>query len=575
MASIWKELKRRNVVRVAVAYTVVAWLLLQVADVVLNNIEAPSWVFRAILLVLAIGFPVALIISWAFELTPEGLKKDKDAVQSGSRKSPASRKLDFLVIGALTVALAIFSLDKFVWTDTTTANRTGDPEKHSIAVLPFINMSSDKEQEYFSDGLAEELLNLLASIPELKVTSRSSAFVYKGKSTGIAEIGRELNVNHVLEGSVRRSGNTVRITAQLIDVATDTHVWSNTWDRTFEDIFAIQDEIAQAVVESLKISLLGEIPSVPETSSEAYTQYLQARQLFGLRNTDGSRQAERLLRRVLELDNRFMPAWNLLIENYFRGAAVGTWHPLEAYPMVSDAAEQILAFDANNADALMALAEVAGRGEYDFESARTYMERAIEIAPADQHLLDRRAMLPDSEGIGERISYYEQRIASDPTEVGSLYILGQAYYLIRRFDDAEMAFRKALTLSPSSSGTHFSLGTVLLLGERYEEALAHMDLEVRDGYLKTGRALVFQAMGETDRAAAELAELIDIGYRWTYQIAVVYAYRGEADEAFLWLDRAIDRRDTSLFLLEGDPLMDNIRDDPRYLDVLRRIGRGN
>ena len=219
MASIWGELKQRNVVRVAVAYTVVAWLLLQVADVILNNIDAPNWVFQTILLVLAIGFPLALVLSWAFELTPDGIKKEKNVVRSEPRNQVAGRKLDFLIIGVLTIALAMFALDKFVWTEPTVPASTINSEQRKIAVLPFVNMSSDEEQEYFSDGLAEELLNLLASIPELKVTSRSSAFFYKGKDTKIADIGRELDVDHVLEGSVRRSGNTVRITAQLIDVS--------------------------------------------------------------------------------------------------------------------------------------------------------------------------------------------------------------------------------------------------------------------------------------------------------------------------------------------------------------------
>lgn len=576
MASIWGQLKKRNVVRVAVAYTVVAWLLLQVADVILNNIEVPKWVFQAILLVLAIGFPLALVLSWVFELTPEGIKKEKNVVRSEPRDQVAGRKLDFLIIGVLTVALAMFALDKYVWTDVTVPPSTTNSEHHTIAVLPFVNMSSDEEQEYFSDGLAEELLNLLARIPELKVTSRSSAFYYKGKDTKITDIGRELNVDHVLEGSVRRSADTVRITAQLVNVSNDVHVWSKTWDRTFEDIFVIQDEIAKAVVESLRISLLGDVPQVLETSPEAYTLYLQAAQLFNQQNADAMLQSERLLKRVLELDSRFMPGWNLLIRTYFRGASVGAWHPLEAYPMVRSSAEQILTLDANSEVALMAMADLAIRGDYDYENARVYLERVLEVAPDNQRARERLATLPSSDGGSTNfVSYYEERVANDLTEVRSIYVLGQAYLISRRFDEAEAAFRKAISLSPASAGSHFYLGAVLLLGENYDEALAQMDLEVRDGYAKTGRALVFQATGETGRGAGELAELIEIGYRWTYQIAAVYAFRGDADNAFLWLDRAIDRRDTSLNLIMGDPFMDNIRDDPRFLEVLKRIGRAN
>ena len=576
MTSVWGELKRRNVVRVAIAYAIAAWLLIEITATTFPILKLPDWSVTLVTVLVLIGFPLALILAWAFELTPEGIKKEKDVDRSESITHITSRKLDILIIGVLTIALAIFALDKFVWTGAKAPIKTTNPEQRSIAVLPFVNLSSDKEQEYFSDGLTEEMLNLLASIPELKVTSRSSAFFYKGKDTKIADIGRELNVDHVLEGSVRRSGDTVRITAQLIDVANDAHIWSNTWDRTFEDIFIIQDEIAQAVVDSLRISLLDEVPRVPETSPEAYTLYLQAGQLFNLRNDDGIQQAEKLLKRAFEIDSRFIPAWSLLIRTYFRGASVGTWHPLEAYPMASAAAEQVLELDANNVDALLAIADVAQRADYDYESRRTYLEHALKLAPADRRIRQRIAMMPGKDrDLSNRISYFEERITNDPTETGSMYVLGQAYLMVRRFDEAEATFRKTIALSPSSSGTHFYLGAVLLLGENFDEALAQMNLEVRDGYVKTGRALVFQAMGETDRAAAELAELIDIGYRWTYQIAVVYAFRGEADNAFLWLDRAIERRDTSLFLIQGDPFMDGIRDDPRFLEVLKKIGRAN
>ena len=235
--SLFSELKRRNVFRVGIAYLIVAWLTLQVTDIVVPILELPDVFDRGVLLLLAIGFPFALIFAWAFEMTPEGVKKEKDVDRAVSITQHTGRKLDFIIIGVLTVAVAIFALDKFVWTESVAPK--------TIAVLPFVNMSDDSEQEYFSDGLSEELLNLLAQIPELRVTSRTSAFSFKGKDATIAEVGRTLDVEHVLEGSVRRSGDTIRITAQLINVSTDTHVWSDSWDRDFQDVFVIQDEIAE------------------------------------------------------------------------------------------------------------------------------------------------------------------------------------------------------------------------------------------------------------------------------------------------------------------------------------------
>ncbi len=229
MASVWGELKRRNVVRVAVAYAIVSWLILQLTDVLIPLLDLPEWVGRFVFLLLVIGFLLALILSWAYELTPQGVKLGKDVDSSESITHITGRKIDFVIIGVLVVAVGFLLVDKlYLGEGDTVPDKVIVTERKAIAVLPFINMSSDPEQEYFSDGLAEELLNLLARIPELRVTSRSSSFSYKGKDFKIADVGRELNVGHVLEGSVRRSGDQIRITAQLIDVSEDAHIWSDT-----------------------------------------------------------------------------------------------------------------------------------------------------------------------------------------------------------------------------------------------------------------------------------------------------------------------------------------------------------
>ena len=270
--SFFEELKRRNIIRVGTAYLVVAWLTLQVTDIVAPILDLPGVFSRNVLLILVIGFPLVLILAWLFELTPEGVKREIDVDRSVAISTRSTRKFDAGIIAVLAVAVTLFALDKFVWDQGLSTNAA----RQSIAVLPFVNMSSDAEQEYFSDGLTEELLNLLARMPELSVTSRSSAFYYKGKEIKIADVGRELGVAHILEGSVRRSGETIRVTAQLIQVETDTHLWSSTWDRKLEDIFVIQDEISQAVVRELKVRLVGDAPRSDTTDPEAYRLYLQA-----------------------------------------------------------------------------------------------------------------------------------------------------------------------------------------------------------------------------------------------------------------------------------------------------------
>ena len=568
--SFGSELKRRNVYRVGIAYLVVAWLLLQVADLVLDNVPAPSWVMQVFLLAAAIGFPVALLFAWAFEMTPEGVKREADVDRAQSITQPTGRKLDFTIIGILAVAVILFALDKFFWTDSTEKAGTSQP---SIAVLPFVNMSSDKEQEYFSDGLAEELLNLLAKIPELQVTSRSTSFFYKGKDIKIAEVGRELGVEHILEGSVRRSGDQIRITAQLIDVAEDVHIWSETWDRTMDDVFAIQDEIAQAVVAGLKLRLLGEIPAIDRTTPEAYAFYLQALHLLNQRNAVSTLKAEVLLLQALEIDRNYVPAWHAISAAYKQGGAIGAWHPTESFPKARSAAIEVLRLDANNVPAIVMLSELAMSYDYDFATATEYLERA-------------RALEPDSESVrqidsdiafvmgeyGSALLQTKADVLRDPASTDHRYSLGQTYFVMRRFDEAKNSFAKVIELSPTGAGAHFYLGAILLLEGSFEAAREQIEGETREGYLATGMALLYHAMGDKERADTALQALLDIGERWTYQIAAVYAFRDEADQAFHWLDRAMDRRDTSLDMLRGDPFMDNIRDDPRLDAVWTRLG---
>jgi len=296
---IFRELQRRNVFRVSIGYVVSCWLLAQVADLVLENIDAPAWVMQAILLVLALGFPVVVFFSWAYEVTPEGVKRESEVDRSQSITHVTGRKLDRAIMFTLVLALAYFAVDKFYLSDRRdpaaepTAAGQAIPDRElapSIAVLPFVNMSDDASNEYFSEGLSEELLNLLAKIPELRVAARTSSFSFKGQALEISEIARRLNVAYVLEGSVRRSGDQVRITAQLIKADDGYHLWSDTFDRTLDNIFVIQDEIASEISAALLPRIIagkGTSTAAADDSAydykpspEVYERYLLARSLF-------------------------------------------------------------------------------------------------------------------------------------------------------------------------------------------------------------------------------------------------------------------------------------------------------
>jgi len=357
MGQLFDELKRRNVLRVAIAYLVTAWLLLQVADVVLNNIEAPDWLFRAILLLVALGFPLALILAWAFELTPEGIKKEKDVDRSTSVTATTGRKLDFVIIGILAVGIVFLLIDKFSQTPERPA--AGAPDL-SIAVLPFVNMSSDPEQAFFSDGITEEILNALAAVRQLKVAGRTSSFAFRGRNDDLRRIGDTLGVGHILEGSVRRSGTKVRVSAQLIQVNDGFHVWSDTYNRELTDIFAIQDEIAAAIIGQLKTALLvdeQQAMTSQRTTPEVYERYLLARQRMYDRSQAALEDALRLLDEAIDTDPEYAPAYAqrgivamLLADNNY-----GTIPEAEAYQQGKRFLDLALESDPKSAEALAGL----------------------------------------------------------------------------------------------------------------------------------------------------------------------------------------------------------------------------
>ncbi len=308
-----KELKRRNVFRVAIAYAIVGWLLVEIASVVLPALLLPDWIFRALVVFVILGFPLAMIFAWAFELTPEGLKKEKDVDRSESITHVTGRKLDYLIISVLVAAVTFLLIDKFYLGDEPETSvgeivATGQ----SIAVLPFVNISSDREQEYFSDGITEEILNSLASVKELKVAGRTSSFAFKGQNQDLRKIGELLGVEHILEGSVRKSGTTVRITAQLVQVEDGFHLWSDTYDRELTDVFAIQDEIANEILKQLKARLLGEEQQVivsQRTDPEVYDLYLLAKQRLYHRTRQTIESAVELLDKAIAKDPEYAPAY--------------------------------------------------------------------------------------------------------------------------------------------------------------------------------------------------------------------------------------------------------------------------
>ena len=387
------ELKRRNVYKVAVIYAVVAWLLLQAASILFPTFEAPAWVMKIFVTAIALGFPVALVLAWAFELTPEGIKRAEDVDPNQSITRRTGRKLTgiVLVLGVIAAGLLSFQFFRSKQTPRSetptprTAASAPESSSKSIAVLPFVNMSSDKENEYFVDGLTEEILNRLAQISALKVPGRTSSFVFKEKNTDLRQIGTTLGVAHVLEGSVRKSGERLRITAQLVRTSDGYHLWSQAYDRKLDDVFAIQEEIARAIAEALSVQLKlgGEGKAErPTQDMAAYGDYLEARALITQRNADNLRRATTLLEAAVQRDPGFAKAWAALAQ----ARALGFYYlvvPMkESLEGAESAARKALAIDDSLGAAHSALADVL-RDRYDWLPAEAEYRRALELRPGE------------------------------------------------------------------------------------------------------------------------------------------------------------------------------------------------
>jgi TolB-like protein/Tfp pilus assembly protein PilF len=442
---------------------------------------------------------------------------------------------------------------------------------HSVAVLPFVNMSADNEQEYFSDGISEELLNLLAKIPELKVAARTSSFSFKGKDVEIPEIARRLKVDHILEGSVRKTGDRVRVTAQLIQGTDGYQVWSETYDRTLDDIFAIQDEIASDVVRQLRVKLLGDVPKASVTNPEAYALYLQGRE-FGRRGQLAT--ADSLLHRALEIDPGYATAWALLGANYMNQASLGSISSADGLRLARQAGARALELDPGLASAHSLLGFVELWGERDLPASARHMERALALDPANIQVLNGAAQLLASTGrLKEALLLYESMIARDPVNPAVLTNLGTLQRDAGKYEDAVATFRIALNLYPERAGVHYVLMVAFLLKGDVPAAETELEQEPDEMWRRIGFAMVYYASGRKADADASLAEVIKEDPKtFAFNIAEVFAFRGENDQAFEWLERAVEYDDSGVTNIIRSPLLNNLHADPRWIPFLRKIG---
>ena len=574
------ELKRRHVYRVAIGYGVVAWLLIQIATQVFPFFEIPNWVVRLVVVVTVLGFPPALIIAWAFEMTPEGLKRADDVAPNEYIPRWSTRKFAALVVTiallAAGVPLVRFIRSKSPFQPQVTA--ASALSQKSVAVLPLLNESGNPGDEYFSDGLSEELIAALAQVRGLKLIGRSSSFRFKDWKGDSKSIGEKLGVGTLLEGTVRKRGDRVRIVAELVNATDGSELWSRTFDRELKDIFAVQAEIAGAVATSLELTFSNTRDrsgrTGPTKSVEAHNAYLQGHFYFQRRDLEGYLKAVSFFDQATHLDPEYALAYAECSEAWTWIGDLSSEKQKEAWSKAASDGEKAVAIEPQLAEAHAALGWVRFFAEWSFNEGLAELRRAQQLAPWNPTANDLLARVMVYLGqFEEAEKLARQAIERDPLAYQARTSLARLLFVQGKLDAAEASARKAAELQLTAAGSHrFQVLVAIRRGDG-QGALREADLEPDERYRRFELALAHYARRDRTAADAALAELIARDRNvMAYQIAEVYAWRGETDSAFEWLQIAFDNHDTGVLSLLIDPLMRGLRHDTRYKDLLAKIG---
>ena len=532
---LFSELKRRNVPRMAALYAVTAWLIMQVAEVMIGLAGLPESLGRTVLGVLASGFPLALILAWFYEITPGGVKREKDVDRSESITHVTGRRMDFIVIALLAAAVGFFAFDKW-WLG-------GDTEP-SIVVLPFVNMSGDPAQEHFSDGISEELLHRLAQISDLHVAARTSSFYFKGKDVAIAQIASELGVKSVLEGSIRKAGDTIRITVQLINASNGYHIWSQTFDRRIDDIFSIQDEIATKVVESLKVSLLGaeqsRLSRRPTDNIDAYDAYLLGRQMMARRTSGSLQEAAGHFAEAVRLDPDFALAYVGLADAY---ALLGSYGGLDTQAVLEHAEpalQRAMELDAQLGEAYSSMGGLRLL-QGDFTSSETAYQRALQLSPnyAPAYLGYGMLMKRGFGRVDEALELHQTALGLDPLSTPINMAVVEDLHELGRFEEVRERCQRVIDIDPDYPRAH------TIMADLYWEVFGQLDeavvwlyraIELDPGNPDHARwlGMVYLDLGDLQAGARWMRKAIEMApNRYASLWAAIYLarYTGEQEDA--------------------------------------------
>lgn len=573
------ELKRRNVFRVAVYYVAVSWLVMQVSDVLMSVLNLPEWTGRLIFLLLVIGLPVALVLAWAFELTPEGLRRETVSAPDHATAGRPRRKFDYLLVGIIGIVLAGYGWNYM----RQRGPETVEPGQiRSVVVLPFENLMNDPNEDYFVEGMHEALITQLSKISSLHTISRTTAMHYAGSDKPLPEIASELNVDAVVEGSVLRAGDVVRITTQLIDAHNDRHIWAANFDRELVNILALYGDVTREIAGQIQATITPDVRVSLETSEtidpKAYDLYLQGRYLCGNWSPQEMREGADALGRAIQLAPDYGATYAQLAMCLVDSAFFEYVAPGDIDSQARAAAMKAVQLNDRLAEAHVALGSVHYYLEFDRESAETEYLKALDLNPNSADTLLRMSWLyAESDRFDEAYRYTQRAVKLDPLSTTVRNAMGQVYYLNRDFDLALENYEEALSLDRSDPSLHFYVGLAYEQMHQYEEAIAEFEsateLSDRAPLYLCALGHAYGQAGMRMQALEILQELQQAGDSTPFNMAIVHLGLGDGEEALDLLERAYAARNMHLLYLVAGPRFDPLRGDPRFDRLLQRMGR--
>jgi adenylate cyclase len=581
----FSELKRRNVYKVAVAYAVVGWVIAQIATQIFPFLEIPNWVVRLIIVLIAIGFPIALVIAWAFEATPEGIKRTEVADTMPAMAGQKKHVWIYVVAIGAAISVALFFLGRYTaGSGTPRQSEVATVSGKSIAVLPFDNLSRDPDNAFFAEGVQDEILTRLAKVADLKVIARTSTQKFKSAPADLRDVAKQLDVTNILEGSVQKVNDQVRVNVQLINALTNAHLWAEIYDRKLTDIFAVESDIAKTIADQLQAKLTGSekqmMAAQPTTDTTAYELYHKGRSLWGKRTGDNIPKAIAFFEQAIARDPNYALAYAGLASAYILSPFYTGADRREAGSKAKEAALKALRLDPNLAEAHAALGKVLFFSEIDLAGATREYKRAIELKPndADAHHWFSNDSLAALGQFDEAIAEGKRSVELDPLSIVINADLGETFFYANRYDESVAQLRKTLEIDPTSFYAHYNLGIALQAKGDLSGAIAEYEKakQLSDNpAVATFWAQAKAHAGDQDAARRMLSELDEISKHREvvgYLRALLYLSLDNKEEALRWLEKSFEERDGSnISWIKVDPLLDALHGDPRFEALVQKV----